>query len=52
MRKNGNEIVDISFELVLKIIEFSEKSEEKRKYIIARHILRAGTSIGANIREA
>lgn len=44
--------MDLSFELALKIIEFSEILEEKRKYVIARQILRAGTSIGANIREA
>ncbi len=52
MKKTGNEIVDLSFELALKIIEFSESLEEKHKYVIARQILRAGTSIGANIREA
>jgi four helix bundle protein len=47
-----NEVLDISFEFALLIIEFSEMLEEKRKYIIARQLLKSGTSIGANIREA
>lgn len=47
-----NEIVEISFEFALRIIEFSEQLEEQRKYVIARQILKSGTSIGANIREA
>ena len=47
-----NIIVKLSFEFALKIIVFAEKLEEQRKYVIARQILKAGTSIGANIREA
>lgn len=34
------------------IIEFSELLEENRKYVIARQLLKSGTSIGANVREA
>jgi len=37
---------------VLQIIDFSEILEENKKFIIARQILKSGTSIGANIREA
>ncbi len=47
-----NEILDLSFEFALEIIEFSELLESNRKYVIARQILKSGTSIGANIREA
>ncbi len=47
-----NEIVEISFEFALRVIEFSEKLEEKKKFVIAKQILKSGTSIGANIREA
>ena len=47
-----NEVLEISFELALLIIEFSELLETKRKYVIARQLLKSGTSIGANIREA
>jgi four helix bundle protein len=47
-----NIIVKMTFEFALKIISFSEILEEKRKFIIARQLLRAGTSIGANINVA
>jgi len=36
----------------VKIVEFTEKLEESRKYVIAKQILRSGTSIGASVREA
>ncbi len=39
-------------EFALEIIAYSELIEEHKKFIIARQLLRAGTSIGANIREA
>ena len=45
-------IVDLSFRFALEIIEFSELLEQNRKFIISRQLLKAGTSIGANIREA
>lgn len=47
-----NEIVEISFEFALLIIEISEDLETKRKYVIAKQLLKAGTSIGANVKEA
>ena len=47
-----NLIVKLSIEFALSIIGFSELLEEHKKFIIARQILRSGTSIGANIREA
>lgn len=47
-----NLIVKLTFEFALDIIEFSEELEEKRKFVIARQILKSGTSIGANVREA
>ncbi|NVM62646.1 four helix bundle protein [Mucilaginibacter sp. SG538B] len=47
-----NLIVKLTFEFALDIIEFSEGLEEKRKFVIARQILKSGTSIGANVREA
>ena len=49
---NENIIVEKSFRFALRIIEFSELLEENKKYVIARQILKAGTSIGANVREA
>lgn len=47
-----NEILELSFELALNVIGYCEKLEEARKYVIARQLLKSGTSIGANIREA
>jgi len=46
-----NEIVEISFEFALLIIDFTEELENKRKYVIAKQLLKSGTSIGANINE-
>jgi len=50
--ENKNEIVELSFEFALQIIEFCELLEDKKKYVIAKQLLKSGTSIGANIREA
>lgn len=47
-----NEVLELSFEFALQIIEYSEVLEEKRKYVIARQVLKSGTSIGANVRES
>lgn len=47
-----NIIVEKSFDFALDIIEFSEMITEKKKFSLADQIFRAGTSIGANIREA
>lgn len=47
-----NEILELSFEFALQIIAYCELLEEKRKYVIARQLLKSGTSIGANVREA
>jgi four helix bundle protein len=47
-----NLIVKLTLEFALEIIEYSELLEEQRKYVIARQLLKSGTSIGANVREA
>ena len=47
-----NLIVNLTFEFALDIVEFSEELEALRKYAIANQILKSGTSIGANVREA
>ena len=36
----------------LRIIQYTEALEQNRKYVIARQLLRSGTSIGANVFEA
>jgi four helix bundle protein len=50
--KPGNLIVDLTFEFALKIIQYVELLEKNHKYVIARQLLKSGTSIGANVREA
>jgi four helix bundle protein len=47
-----NLIVKLTLEFALEIIEYSELLEEQRKYVISRQLLKSGTSIGANVREA
>lgn len=47
-----NIIVTKSFEFALAVIEYSEELENQKKYTIAKQLLKSGTSIGANIREA
>lgn len=52
MESRENLILKLSFELALQIIAYSELLEEKRKYVIARQLLKSGSSVGANINEA
>lgn len=47
-----NLILDLTFQFSLKIIDFSETLEEMHKFVIANQVIRSGTSIGANAREA
>jgi len=47
-----NPILRLSFEFSLLIIEFCEKLQAEKKYVIANQLLKAGTSIGANAMEA
>lgn len=51
-RNSENIIIDLTFEFALDIISYSELLESKNKFIIARQLLSAGTSIGANVKEA
>lgn len=48
----GNLIVEKCIEFSLCIIKYCELLEQERKYVIARQLLKAGTSIGANVFEA
>jgi len=47
-----NLIVDLTLEYALKVIDYSEKLNQLKKFDMASQIFRSGTSIGANIREA
>lgn len=47
-----NELLEVTMELALQVIAYCELLEKDRKYVIARQLLKSGTSIGANSREA
>ena len=48
----NNLILDLSLQFALEIIDYSEILENRRKFVISNQLLKSGTSIGANIREA
>ncbi|HEX2936258.1 MAG TPA: four helix bundle protein [Bacteroidales bacterium] len=50
--QTDNLILTKSFDFALYIIEYAELLEENRKFVISNQVLKSGTSIGANIREA
>lgn len=52
MTEKPNLIVDLTCAFALKIIEYTESLEEKRRYNMANQLFKSGTSIGANIKEA
>lgn len=47
-----NVIIQLTFQFSLNIIEFTEILREERRFVFADQLLRAGCSIGANIKEA
>ena len=52
MNRNENIIVKLTFDFALEIIKYCELLDTKKKYVIAKQLLKSGTSIGANVREA
>jgi len=48
----SNPILKETFEFSLMVVKYSEALEEKKKYVLAKQIIRSGTSIGANAKEA
>ncbi|AFK02658.1 CHP02436-containing protein [Emticicia oligotrophica DSM 17448] len=47
-----NLIINETLQFSIKIIKYCEVLEQNRKIVIAKQLLRAGTSIGANVWEA
>ena len=47
-----NVIVDKTIEFSIQLITYCEQLESSRKFVVARQLLRSGTSIGANVFEA
>jgi len=48
----NNLIVDLTLEFAIEVVKYCEVLESNKKYVIARQLLRSGTSIGASVREA
>jgi four helix bundle protein len=51
-RYANNRILDLTFNFSLEIILFSDELRKLKQYELSSQVLRAGTSIGANMREA
>ena len=49
---DSNPILKLLFDFSLMVIDYCEKLENEKKYVIARQLLKSGTSIGANAMEA
>ncbi len=47
-----NIILDKTFQFSLNIIKYCELLHDQKKFVISNQLLKTGTSIGANIREA
>jgi four helix bundle protein len=52
MEEKENIIVKLTFQFALDVIKYCEILQANKKYVIANQLLKSGTSIGANIREA
>ena len=47
-----NAIINLTFQFALKIIDFCDELDGRRKYKLSEQLFKSGTSIGANAREA
>lgn len=53
MSEKQQPLKDKSFKFALRIVKlYRYLTEEKKEYVLSKQLLRSGTSIGANIREA
>ena len=52
MLEKKNILLDLTIDFSLEIIKYCELLENKHKYVIARQLLKSGTSIGANAHES
>lgn len=50
--KEKNLIVELTFDFALKIIKGTGLLEKGKKFVLATQLLKSGTSVGANVREA
>jgi len=52
MEAKENVIIKLTFQFALEIVKYCEDLHSTKKFVIANQLLKSGTSIGANIREA
>jgi len=53
MEDGKNEIASLSFQFAVRIVKlYKYLTETKKEFILSKQLLRAGTSIGANVTEA
>lgn len=52
VRYSKNPIVIKTFDFAVSIVSFAETLQEQQKFVIGNQLLRSGTSVGANVREA
>lgn len=50
--KKQNLIQELSFSFALSIIEYADKLEKEKKFVLANQLLKSGTAVGASVREA
>ncbi len=48
----NNLILLKTFDFAKKVVQYTEKLEDQKRFVIANQLLKSGTSIGANIKEA
>ena len=52
MEAKENVIIKLTFQFALEIVKYCEDLQLSKKFVIANQLLKSGTSVGANIREA
>ncbi|MCK4530282.1 MAG: four helix bundle protein [Candidatus Marinimicrobia bacterium] len=53
MNKKKNELLDLSYDYASLIVKlYTKLIKTKKEYIMSKQLLRCGTSVGANVREA
>jgi four helix bundle protein len=50
--KKSNEIYDRSYQFALDVIRLYRALQVQNEYVLSKHLVRAGTSIGASVAEA
>lgn len=50
--KKENQVLNLAFQFALKVIEYTEELESRKRFNMANQLFNSGTSVHANIREA